>query len=387
MGYLTSGNQTVDAMGMLNISGNVIPQIWYSTITRENGKPYLLAITLLSDITYWYRPTEVRDEQSGQVIGWRKRFKGQLLQKTYQQYAELYGESKRTVKAALDRLEELGVITKIFQDVPCENGMVLYNLMFIALNTDVLHELTYPGESPENFTALSEEMVEECKEDGGGTKKCTTYLQNNAGGGTKFCRGYDKKMYGVVQNNVESGTAESTTLPPNNVPHPTMNCRTNTENTTENTYINHINPINQGNGIDLKRMDEIEAYKEIVKANIEYIALMQDMGYQGTLIDEMVELITEVVGVERSYVCISGVEYPYQLVKGKLLKLNCSHIRYVMECMQKNTTKITNIKAYLLAALFNAPSTMDNYYQAAVNHGMYGGGWQEQSGETYRKSE
>ena len=82
MGYITSGNQIVDAMGMMNISGNVISQIWYSTITRPNGKPYLLAITLLSDIVYWYRPAEERDEQSGRVIGWKKRFKGDLLQKT-----------------------------------------------------------------------------------------------------------------------------------------------------------------------------------------------------------------------------------------------------------------------------------------------------------------
>ena len=114
MGYITSGNQIVDAMGMMNISGNVIPQIWYSTITRPNGKPYLLAITLLSDLVYWYRPAEERDEQSGRVIGWKKRFKGDLLQKTYQQYADLYGESKRSIKAALDRLEELGVIKKEF---------------------------------------------------------------------------------------------------------------------------------------------------------------------------------------------------------------------------------------------------------------------------------
>ena len=370
MGYLTSGNQMVDDMGMMNISGNVIPQIWYSTITRENGKPYLLAITLLADITYWYRPTEVRDEQSGQVVGWRKRFKGQLLQKTYQQYADLYGESKRSVKAALDRLEELGVITKEFHDVPCENGMMLYNLMYIALNTDVLHELTYPEEYPK--TAAEQSENEESMENGGGTTECTTYLQNNAGGGTKFCGGYDKTMYGVVQNNVGGGTSESTSLPQNNVPPHTMNCRTNTEITTEITDRDYINPINQGNGTASERSDEIETYRKIIKENIEYAALIRDMGYHGTLIDEIVDLLTETVGVEREYVRISGVEYPYQLVKGKLLKLNYSHIHYVMECMQKNTTKITNIRAYLLAALFNAPSTIDSYYQAEVNHDMYG---------------
>lgn len=69
MGSLASGNYIVDQMGVLNISGNVIPQIWYKTITKTTGKPYLLAITLLADIVYWYRPKEVRDEASGQIVG------------------------------------------------------------------------------------------------------------------------------------------------------------------------------------------------------------------------------------------------------------------------------------------------------------------------------
>lgn len=144
MENLASGNSMVDAMGMFNMSGNIIPQIWYKTITKTTGKPYLLAITLLSDIVYWYRPAEVRDEASGQIIGWHKKFKGDMLQKTYQQYADLFGESKRSVKAALDRLEELGVIWKEFRDIDCGNGLTMYNLMYIALDVDVLTSLTFP---------------------------------------------------------------------------------------------------------------------------------------------------------------------------------------------------------------------------------------------------
>ena len=369
MGYITSGNQIVDAMGMMNISGNVIPQIWYSTITRPNGKPYLLAITLLSDIVYWYRPAEERDEQCGRVIGWKKRFKGDLLQKTYQQYADLYGESKRSIKAALDRLEELGVIKKEFYYVPCENGMVLYNLMYIALNAEVLHQLTYPEEVTEEMQETSEEV--------GGTEDCNIYLQNNAGGGTKFCRGYDKMMYEGVQNDVRGGTAESTTVLQENVPPHTMICGTNTETNTQITDRDYINPINQGNAPVQKGMDEMDmiaAYTQIIKSNIEYDALKLEMGYQGALVDEIVELLVETVSVKREHIRISGADYPYQLVKGKLLKLDYTHIRYVMDCMQKNTTKVANIRAYLLTALYNAPNTIDSYYQAEVNHDMYGGG-------------
>lgn len=67
---------------------------------------------------------------------------------------------------------------------------------------------------------------------------------------------------------------------------------------------------------------------------------------------------------------ISGQQYPRELVKSRFLKLNMAHVEYVMECLRKNTTKIYNIKAYLLAALFNAGATMSNYYRAEVNHDM-----------------
>ena len=131
MGIRSSGGAAVDAMDRIRISGNIIPQSWYKEILRDNGKPYLLAVTLLADIVYWYRPVEDRDESSGYVIGLRKRFRGDLLQKTYDEYANLYGESKRTIKAALDRLEELGLIRKVFLYIKLKNGTNILNFMYI----------------------------------------------------------------------------------------------------------------------------------------------------------------------------------------------------------------------------------------------------------------
>ena len=88
---VNTGNASVDALAEMNISGNVTPVNWYKTILRENGKLYLLAICVLSEIVYWYRPVEIRDEHSGMTIGYRKKFREDLLQKTYNDFAEQFG--------------------------------------------------------------------------------------------------------------------------------------------------------------------------------------------------------------------------------------------------------------------------------------------------------
>lgn len=131
-------------------------------------------------------------------------------------------------------------------------------------------------------------------------------------------------------------------------------------------------PGNEAGRID--RMDMIRAYTEIIKDNIDYDSLIAGCGMgDREYVEEILDLLTETVSIERDTVCIAGAEYPFQMVKGKLLKLNYEHIQYVLECLHKNTTKVRNIRAYLLACLFNAPSTINSYYRAEVNHDMYGG--------------
>lgn len=120
-------------------------------------------------------------------------------------------------------------------------------------------------------------------------------------------------------------------------------------------------------------MDEIDGYRELVKENIEYEYLVSSNPYKRDLIDEILNLIVDTIVVRRKQIRIGNAEYPFELVKGKLLKLNMNHIQYVLECMENNCSKIHNIKSYLLTALYNAPNTIGNYYQAEVNHDMYGG--------------
>jgi hypothetical protein len=118
-------------------------------------------------------------------------------------------------------------------------------------------------------------------------------------------------------------------------------------------------------------IDRIEAYRNLVMENIEYDHLCSR--HDNERVDEVVELMLETVLSKREYIRIAGDEYPREVVKSRLLKLDSSHVEYVFDCIDKNTTKVYNIKAYLLTALYNAPATMDSYYRAEVNHDLYGG--------------
>lgn len=120
-------------------------------------------------------------------------------------------------------------------------------------------------------------------------------------------------------------------------------------------------------------MSEIESYRALILENIEYDFLKREVGPYSDDLDEIVEIMVETVCAKRKYTRVAGSDFPHEVVKSRLLKLNSEHIRFVMDCMKQNTTKIRNIKQYLLATLFNAPTTIGNYYTALVNHDMYGG--------------
>lgn len=137
----STGNTAVDMMGSLNITGNVIPVRWCHTILYPNGKPCLNAIIILSDIVYWYRPREIRDERTGNVIRLEKKFKADLLQRNYQDFADQFGLSKKQAKDALDLLENLGIIYRDFRTLVIR-GRAMNNVLYIGLNVDKLREYT-----------------------------------------------------------------------------------------------------------------------------------------------------------------------------------------------------------------------------------------------------
>jgi hypothetical protein len=134
----------------------------------------------------------------------------------------------------------------------------------------------------------------------------------------------------------------------------------------------------QGKADTIDVIDETGAYMALIRDNLEYEHHMRYGGNDDKeMYEEIYETVCDVVCVKRRTLRINGEDYPYELVKSRFLKLNSSHVEYVMGCMRETTTKITNIRAYLITALYNAPSTMSHYYQQEVQHDMYGGGWAE----------
>ena len=122
-----------------------------------------------------------------------------------------------------------------------------------------------------------------------------------------------------------------------------------------------------------ERNDAYKVYEEIIKENIEYDTLLHDYRLEQDRVNEIADLILETVCSARKTIRIAGDDYPAELVKSKFMKLDSDHIRFVLDCMWENTTKIRNIKQYLRAALFNAPSTIGSYYTSLVAHNMASG--------------
>lgn len=149
MQSMSTGNKTVDAIGQIHFEGNIIPHAWYQTLRLESGKPDLVAMILLSDFVYWHRPTIVRDEQSGQVTKVKKKFKADLLQKSYKSLTEQFGFSDKQIREALKRLEDKQVLKRVLRTIDTSIGR-LPNMLFIELNISGLVKITFP-ESKEVF--------------------------------------------------------------------------------------------------------------------------------------------------------------------------------------------------------------------------------------------
>lgn len=147
-------------------------------------------------------------------------------------------------------------------------------------------------------------------------------------------------------------------------------------------------PTPAGARMGMDRMGARECYREVILDNIEYSYLVQYSHIDREQLDEIVDLIVDTVCSARKVIRIAGDDYPAEVVKARFMKLDSSHVQYVMDCMKDNTTYVRNIKKYLLAALYNAPTTINSYYSSLVQHDIptYKALWKSQNARKIKEN-
>ena len=322
----SSGNEIVDEVGKIHFTGNIVPTIWNKTIVKDSGKPHWLAINILADIVYWYRPTEIRDEQTGELIGFKKKFQRDLLQRSYQQLADQFAISKRDAQRAIVFLEVLGVIKREFRTISV-GGTTLNNVLYLELIVDKLKALTYPDKTlpPENVI--------------GDSKNGKSLSQD------------------LARPISEIG-------------------KTNTKNITNiTTNISDIDyPLQSSKEHDRNDVDKYKKGKvlELIRENVEYESLIVSYKHDQERIDGIIDIIADVYLQTSGTVKINGQDKPLEIVKSQFIKINYHHVEYILNSLGENNTKIKNLRNYLLTTIYNAPMTMAQYYQSWANNTLYG---------------
>ena len=238
----------------------------------------------------------------------------------------------------------------IMDALGCSNKKAISIMKELDIEAGIgLIEKKRQGQGKPTMIYLKQFMIQD-------VQKCNNYTS-----GEKSVISEVKNLHVLKCKNVMS-RSEEFTHPEVKKLHTNKNNINNTE--LSNTESNHIISGNDGMGFD------VEAYTEIIKENIELDILLERYPYDRELLTGIFDLILETVLCKNKSIIVASSEYPAELVRSKFLKLNMFHVEYAMDCMRKNTSKIHNIKKYLLAALFNAPSTISGYYQAEVNHDL-----------------
>lgn len=359
--------ETLERMRKLNIRGNVIPMSWYQTIRRKGkdpcspneGNPYHTAIMLLGDIVYWYRPTEVRDEVSGAVIGYRKKFRSDLLQKNYESYANQFGISKRQAQEAIIYLEKLGVIKRVFRNIPSQ-GTTLVNVLYIQLNVDCLEELTYPEENMEILESdfpEEEHEEEENQEEKSDMKDNSMVLHKNGGGLTQ--KWDTSHIVGEVLHKSGGGLTQKwdTSYTNEGDIYIDYYIDYNINNLSIHQSSNRDGLCNTPRGQLDSNCGQLskESHKKTLKFNYQYLTSMVDK----SIMDEILLTIKDVCKMtDADSLFIQGKNVLIREIKERFVHLTEDHLIHVACTYLETTKKIKNTKGYIISCLYNAPVTL-----------------------------
>lgn len=294
--------------------------------------------------------------------GWLDEEKRVYIIFRIEEIQEILGFSKKKSIEYLNELEEFGLVEKR------RRGLGLPSILYIKsfMSVEAENGTSRGVEIDTSVQTESEHVDTKLAQKQPGIIKIVPKNADYYGDST------DSVQKACVRS-VEMGTSGGVEIALQEVPQLTLQ-EVSESTPHNNTNINNTYLIKTKSNLilsaDWKGNDEMSAYAEIIKENIELDYLKVDYPYDRELLDGIFELILETVLSTSPRIVIASNEYPTELVKSKFLKLNSSHIRYVLDCLQQNTTKVKNIKKYMLAALFNAPTTIDGYYQAEVHHDM-----------------
>lgn len=273
---------------------------------------------------------------------------------------EDFNFSKKTAVRYLNELENFGLVEKK------RRGLGLPSLLYVK-NFVVFQDHSEPDDTDFDGVAeddnLNENMETSRGIQGETSRGVRTYTSRSVDMETS--KGVQKETLRGVKSELQEVTKRGPLISKTNSNNININ------NTKESNNI-LSNPIvkNAVDGMGREEESLFEKYTKMVKDNIDYDVLISRHYLEKSMIDGMVNLIVETIISENDYIIISSTKFPKEAVKSRFSKLDISHIEYVLECMNHNTTNIKNIKKYLLAALYNAPTTIDSYYKARVQHDM-----------------
>ena len=302
---------------------------------------------------------------------------------------EDFNFSKKTAVRYLNELEDFGLVEKK------RRGLGLPSLLYVK-NFIVLQDHSEPDDTDFNdkteYDNLSENMENFVGTEQETSRGVETYTsrsvdmetskgveqENLRGAGiytsgsvdVETSKGVRQVTSRVVKSTLQEVTEKDPLINKTNNSNTNMN-NTDLSNTKEsNTILSNPSVKEAIDKMGREEESDFDKYKKLVKENIDYDVLIERHYIEKSIIDGMVNLIVETMISENDYIVISSTKFPKETVKSRFSKLDISHIEYVLECMNHNTTKIKNIKKYLLAALYNAPTTIDSYYKARVQHDM-----------------
>ena len=308
IGY--TGIDSVDKLYGAPVTGNLVPPAWCHKIVGKNGKPNMNAVMILAEIVYWYRPKVGRIEGDQNDVQLKKKFKADLLQLSYRRIMKEFNLTRDQCKRALDLLESMGLIKRHYKTVDLNDGSKLGNVMYIELFTDNVLKLS-ENESYDPY------MVEP----------------------HRVCDKTDE-VYGNNQTAYQ------------------IDHMTNTENTTENTNKDYQSIY----------QDELEK----VRKQVDYDCLIIDRKKDKEIIDNLIDLAAEVNLSTRDSYIINGEPLPPVQIKQRLSRIDMDIMKSILDKIKTVNKPVTNVKAYLLTTMYNAPATFETELDMQVRQDMYG---------------